>query len=117
MTELLKEGFIWIDDATRSFTELKHLMVRALVLKYPYFAKPFVVEIDSCNTNISVVLIQDKHSVAFFNSKISRHLSQASTYMKEMTTITQAIAKWQNYLLGLKVVIPTDHKSLKNLLL
>jgi len=39
-------------------------------------------------------------------------MQKQSAYAREMYTITEAVAKFQHYLLGHKFVIRTDHQSL-----
>ena len=43
-------------------------------------------------------------------------LQAASTYVRKMFTITEAVKKWRQYLLGRRFSIQTDHQSLRTLL-
>ena len=62
------------------------------------------------------MLTQKNHPLAYFCKKLSPKLSKASTYVRELYAITQAVARWRHYLLGKKFIIKTDHKSLKELM-
>ena len=42
-------------------------------------------------------------------------MQQASTYVKKLYAITEAVKKWRQYLLGRGFVIKTDQKSLRAL--
>ncbi|XP_047259956.1 uncharacterized mitochondrial protein AtMg00860-like, partial [Capsicum annuum] len=44
---LKKDGFLWIEDATRAFEELKSALVSAPVLAMPNYALTFMVETDA----------------------------------------------------------------------
>lgn len=43
-------------------------------------------------------------------------LKSASTYIKELHAVCEAIGKWRQYLIGRRFIIRTDHRSLKDLL-
>lgn len=65
---------------------------------------------------MGAVLSQNGHPITFFSKQFSPKLLRASTYVRELFTITAVVKKWQHYLLGHKFTIITDHRSLKELL-
>ncbi|KAD4179495.1 hypothetical protein E3N88_28086 [Mikania micrantha] len=116
LTDLLKkDSFTWSDQSVNAFNCLKDLMSSTPVLRLPDFAKPFTMETDASGTGIGAVLSQDKQPIAFYSQKLCQRMQQQSAYVREMFAITQAIAKWRQYLLGNKFHIITDQQSLRNL--
>ena len=91
-------------------------MTQTLVLALPNFLKLFIVETDASSLAIDAVLTQNGYSIAYFNKKLGKKLSLASTYIRELYVVTQAVAKWQHYLLGCWFSIKTDHQGLKELM-
>ncbi|KAL0423536.1 UNVERIFIED_CONTAM: Retrovirus-related Pol polyprotein from transposon [Sesamum radiatum] len=59
---------------------------------------------------MSAVLSQQRHPIAFFSKKLSPRMQAASAYDREMFAISEAVRKWQQYLLG------CNQRSLKSLL-
>lgn len=117
LTDLLKkDSFVWFEKAFNSFLELKKVMTTSSVLHYPDFSKTLVVETNACGVGIGAVLMQENHPMAFYSNKLSNRMQSNSTYAKELYAMTQAVCKWQHYLLGRKFVVKTDHASLKNFL-
>ncbi|KAD6796172.1 hypothetical protein E3N88_07068 [Mikania micrantha] len=114
LTDLLKkEMFLWTSKCTAAFNQLKQLL--SSTPRLPDFSKPFTMETDASGVGIGAVLSQDKQPIAFFSQKLGPRMQHASTYQREMFAITQAVAKWRQYLLGRKFIILTDQESLKNL--
>lgn len=117
LTDLLKSNvFSWPSAAADAFKKLKEAMTSLPVLALPDFVVPFEVTTDASNVAIRVVLSQQHHPIAFFSKKMSSRMCAASTYIRELCAITEAVKKWRQYLLGQTFKIFTDHKSLKGLM-
>jgi hypothetical protein len=117
LTALLKkEGFSWMEEATRAFTALKTAVTTAPVLALPDFTKQFIVECDASTHDFGAVLIQDGHPIAFFSRPVApRHRSLAA-YERELIGLVHAVRHWRPYLWGRRFIVRIDHYSLKFLL-
>ncbi|PNX96205.1 Ty3/gypsy retrotransposon protein, partial [Trifolium pratense] len=117
LTDLLRStNFVWSTDTELAFTTLKTKMTETPVLVLPDFSKVFIVETDASAVAVGAVLSQEGHPLAFFSRKMCPRMQAASTYVREMYAITEAVKKWRQYLIGRHFHIFTDQKSLRNLL-
>jgi hypothetical protein len=96
----------------KRFEHLKKIMSSTPVLETLEFIKPLVVECDASRFGISIVFMQEDHSIAFKIQKLNKREILKSTNDKNMFAIIHTLAKWQQYLLGSKSLICTNHNSL-----
>ena len=69
LTDLLhKDNFKWSLSASSTFDALKRAMVESPILRLPSFELAFVVETNTSNVGMGVVLLQDE-LIAFFSPK------------------------------------------------
>lgn len=61
MNLLKKRKFQWGIEAIRAFEKLKETLTTTLVLVYPNFDNPFVVQIDMCGVRVDAILLQEEH--------------------------------------------------------
>ena len=117
LTQLLKkEEFCWGPEAEAAFLKLKQALTSAVVLAFPNFSKPFVVETDVSATGIGAVLMLAGHPLAFISRVLGPKWQQLSVYKKELLVVVHAVQKWEQYLSDQPFIILTDQKSLKWLL-
>ncbi|KAI5407215.1 hypothetical protein KIW84_053460 [Lathyrus oleraceus] len=117
LTDLLKrDSFHWPEEAHTAFTTLKDALSNSPVLAIPDIQKPFVVETDASSTGIGVVLMQDRHPVAFISKVLSPKNRLLSVYDRELLALVHAVSKWHQYLSLNIFTILTDQHSLKYLL-
>lgn len=105
---LKKDNFHWTSLQDTAFKALKQALVTAPVLALPNFSLPFVLE-----TDLGAVLMQNGNAIAYYSSTLCPRNAAMSTYEKEALAIVEALKKWRHYLVGHKLIIRTDHQSLK----
>jgi hypothetical protein len=82
-------------------------------LALPDFTKTFVLECDSSERGIGLVLMKYGRPLAFTNKQLSeQHLGQ-SIYKKEMLAIFHVVDLWHPYLLGKRLQINKNHQCFK----
>ncbi|RDY12145.1 hypothetical protein CR513_03095, partial [Mucuna pruriens] len=107
LTNLLKEALKWDDSTRDAFNKLKKELSSA--------PKQFEMEVDASNIGIGVVLMQEKHPVAFVSKVLSPHNRLLSLYVRELLALVYVVSKWHQYCPS-NCVILTDRQSLKYLL-
>lgn len=113
---ITKDPFERTQAAQQAFTKLNEALTTAPVLMLPNFSLPFTLETDASGVGMGAVLSQNGHPIAFFSKPFSPKLLRASAYVRELFAITFVVKKWQQYLLGHRIIILTNHRSLKELL-
>jgi hypothetical protein len=109
-------AFKWSDEAQLTFDKMKKVMSTCPVLTLPYFSQPFILECEASGEGVGAVLMQNKHHIAFESRKLRGPELLYTIYDKEMPAIMHALAKFRQYLVGVKFVVRTDHNNLKYVL-
>lgn len=58
-------------------------------------------------------MMQNGRAIAYYSSSLCPRNAALSTYEKEALAIVEALKRWRHYLVGHKLIIRTDHQSLK----
>jgi hypothetical protein len=74
---------------------------------------PFDVYCDASRTSLGCVLMQDGCVIAYALRQLKKHEVNYPTHDLELAVVVHALKIWRHYLLGNKVHIFTDHKSLR----
>jgi hypothetical protein len=117
LNDLLKKRsvFRWTELENAAFKVLKHALISAPVLALPDFSLTFEIETDASDRGIGVVLLQQKHPLAFLSKTLGPRTSMLSTYEKESLAILMVVDHWCAYLQPAEFIIHTDQKSLIHL--
>jgi ribonuclease HI len=92
---------------------LKKFLTSAPVLAQPNISKPFDVYCDASRMGLGCVLMQDGRVIAYASRQLRKHEANYPTHDLELAAVVHALKIWRHYLLGNKVHIFTDHKSLR----
>jgi hypothetical protein len=114
LIDLTKKGaFKWSLEAQLTFDKMKKVMSTCPVLALPDFGQPFTVECDASREGIGAVLMQNRNPLVYESQNVRALELLYTTYDKEMLVIMHALAKFDQYLVGAKFVVRTDHNSPK----
>jgi len=92
LTQLLKKGeFVWNEEATSALNHLKEALTTALILGFPDFNKPFVVETDPSAYGIGAVLMQEGRPLAFLSKTLGPRWQKLFLYEKELLAVVHAV--------------------------
>ena len=120
MLTLLKKDapFNWEEKQQQAFDRLKEMLIKAPVLSYPDFDKPFIIYTDASGIGLGAVLSQIKedgkeHVIAYASRSLNPAEKNYSVTDQECLAVVWAIKHFQHYL-GLRpFTIITDHSALK----
>ena len=115
MTHLTKKGenFNWTEDCEAAFVELKHRLTTAPILAIPDQLGGFVIHSDASGQGLGCVLMQHDIVVTYASRQLKSHEQNFLTHDLELAVVIFALKIWRHYLLGTRVEIFTDYKSLK----
>jgi RNase H-like domain found in reverse transcriptase/Integrase core domain/Integrase zinc binding domain/Chromo (CHRromatin Organisation MOdifier) domain/Reverse transcriptase (RNA-dependent DNA polymerase) len=115
----------WTDVLRASFEVLKEALLRAPVLSFPDFTRPFHIATDASQTGVGGVLFQprsaDEHItptniVAFVSKKLQPTQQRWPAYRKELYGIVYSLRRFHAYIWGRDdLVLHTDHKPLTHI--
>ena len=115
MTKLTRKGekFVWSEKCTEVFEELKSRLTSAPILKLPSGTGDMVIYSDAYGQGLGCVLMQHGHVIAYASRQLKVHERNYPTHNLELAAVIHALKIWRHYLIGDRVMIYTDHKSLK----
>ncbi|CAN6580947.1 unnamed protein product [Malus baccata var. baccata] len=112
-------AFDFNKECEKAFNHLKEMLTSALIIVPPDWSFPFELMCDASDYALGAVLGQRKEKRPHVIYYASRTLNDAqlnySTTEKELLSVVFALDKFRSYLLGTKVIIYTDHATLKYL--
>ena len=105
--------YVWSPECDIAFNTLKEKLITAPVLTPPDESKPYEVFCDASLQGLGAVLMQEKKVVVYTSRQLKPNEKNYPTHDLELAAVVHALLTWRHLLLGRKVDIFTDHKSLK----
>jgi len=109
--------FIWTSEAQEAFDQLKQALIDATSLAFPYSELPQILDTDASDVALGAVLSQNldgvERPIAFFSRVMNQTQRNYCTTRRELLAVISALQHFRHYLLGAKVILRTDHHSLK----
>ncbi|RDY05728.1 Retrovirus-related Pol polyprotein from transposon 17.6, partial [Mucuna pruriens] len=124
LSKLLQKDveFVFNKECIQAFEELKTRLTSTPILQAPNWKLPFELMCDASNSALRAILGQQggvgqlAHVIAYASRTMDQAQINYTTIEKELLAIIFALEKFCSYLLGSKVIIFSDHVSLKYLL-
>ena len=118
---LSKELDFVFDQACKdAHDELKRCVTSAPIIQPPKWDEPFEIICDASDYLVGVVLGQrigkNLHVIAYASCMLNGAQCNYHTTEKELFAVVFALEKFRSYLLGTKVIVFTDHATLRYLL-
>ncbi|CAN6694807.1 unnamed protein product [Malus baccata var. baccata] len=109
--------FVFDEACLEAFKKLKTLLTTAPIIAAPNWSLPFEPMCDASDYAVGAVLGQRKDRLPQVIYYASRTLNDAqlnyATTEKELLAVVFALEKFRSYLVGAKVIVYTDHATLK----
>ena len=122
LSNLLMQGvsFDFNDSCMKAFETLKAQLISTLVIVAPDWDLPFELMCNASNYVVGAILGQRKDKIFYAIYYANRTLNEAqlnyATIKKELLAIVFAFDKFKPYLIGNKVIVFTDHSTIKYLM-
>ena len=100
-------------ECTATFEQLKERIITAPILKTLSGKGGMFAYSDTSGKGLRCVLMQHDHVIAYASRQLKSHERNHPTHDLELAAVIFVLKTWRHYLLGDKVLIYTNHKSLK----
>jgi len=109
--------YSWTPQAQDAFERLKQALIDVTSLAFPVPYLPCTLDTDASEVAIGAVLSQkidgEEHPIAFFSRAMNPLQKQYCATRRELLAVISALQHFRHYLIGNKVILRTDHYSLK----
>lgn len=120
--ELLKKDVVydWNDHHEKSFKQIKEMIVKTPTLAFFDPSKQIIVSADASSYGLGACLQQmsnnQREIVAYVSRSMTSTERQYAQIEREALALTWALEKFSEYVIGLNLILETDHKPLLQIL-
>eukprot|EP00957_Ditylum_brightwellii_P095543 7277349-Ditylum_brightwellii.AAC.1 len=93
-------------------TKQKNIISQEVLLAYPDFNILFEIHADASGTRLGVVISKRGIPVVFYSCKLNSAQRNYTTMEQELLAIIETLKDSKNILLGQRIMVYTNHKSL-----
>jgi hypothetical protein len=121
LTHLQKDvAFDFDEKCLAAFRTLKSALVSAPIIQPPDWSQPFEIMCDASDYIVGAVLGQRKegrvHVIYYTSKTLNEAQLNYATMEKELLAVVFAFEKFRSYIVNSKVIVYTDHTTIKYLL-
>lgn len=119
LTQLTRKSvkFKWDENCDNAFQKLKETLITSPVLSFPIDDGLFILHTDASNFGTGTVLSQQQNGeekvLAYASHTLSKSQQNYCTTKKELLAVVTFLRQFKHYLLGRKILLRTDHASLR----
>ena len=108
---------MWTNETQQSFEELKKALLDVDTLAYPTPGIPCILDTDAWDVAVGALLSQMidgvEKPIAYFSRVLNGTQRNYCPTQRELLAVITSLQHFRHYLLGNKVILRTDHHSLK----
>ena len=113
------EPYVWGPEQEQSFRKLKAALISPPIIAFPDPNLPYALHTDASQVAIGAILTQEQSGqervIAYLSKQLDTTQRRWSAIEREAYAVVYALEHLQEYLLGARFVIYTDHKPLLSL--
>lgn len=102
----------WTDGEQKEFEELKKVMSDLKTLSYFDRQKEVIIECDASSFGLGAAMFQDSKVVSYASRTLTKAEKNYAQIEKEMLAIVFACRRFDQYIVGMKIKVKTDHHPL-----
>jgi len=119
LTRLTRKNanFHWSEEAEKAFNKLKEALMQASTLAFPLPGLPVYLDTDASDVAVGCTIGQmvdgEERPIAFFSRIMNESQRNYCPTRRELLAVIASLQHFRLYLLGAKVILRTDHNSIK----
>ena len=103
---------LWKQEQDDAFKQIKSVISRDVLLRYPDLNADFVIETDASDYQLGAVIKQHGQPIAFYSRKLTAAQRKYSTIEKELLSCLEVLEEYRSLLWGRSIILKTDHKNI-----